>query len=305
MNALKVFAASLGLTVLVDFSPKTYAIEANGIISLIDSVKVPAETSGILLEISAKEGAQVTAGQLLAKVDSSKSEILRRVADLELAIQQKAADNDVKIRASKSQAAVAAAEYDESVAINNEVSQAIPQLKVRRLQLSAEHARLEVEVAEIESEVDHLRQQLKQAELEASDRELSRCELRASLNGVIVERYKHAGEWVTPGESVMRIVRMDQLRLEWLLKVDEAPPHLAEGREVTAEVKLSEGQTHRLRGKITYVSPVVEPTDEYRVWCDFDNPVDASGRWLLRAGLEATIRLDDADSATAETTSES
>ncbi len=270
-----------------------FGVESNGVITLIDSVKVPAETAGVLLELSAKEGSQVSKGQTLARVDNSKAEMLHRIADLELEIQQRTAANDVKIRATQSQAEVAAAEYDESVAINERVSQAIPQLKVRRLMLSADHARLEVEVAQIQSEIDRLGEQLKQAELEASEQELRRCELRAPLSGVIVERYKHAGEWVTPGEAVLRIVRMDQLRIEWLLKVADVPPHLVEGRDVIADVNLAKGQTHQVLGKVSFVSPVVEPTDEYRVWCEFDNPVDPAGHWLLRAGLEATVRFAD------------
>jgi multidrug efflux pump subunit AcrA (membrane-fusion protein) len=287
--------ATAQIALIVCLIPTIVAgVESNGVVTLIDSVNVPAETAGVLLELSAKEGSQVSRGQALARVDSSKAEMLRRIASLEFEIQQQTAANDVKIRATASQAEVAAAEYEESVAINERVSQAIPQLKVRRLMLSADHARLEVEVAQIESEIDRLGEQLKQAELEASDQELGRCELHAPLSGVIVERYKHVGEWVTPGESVLRIVRMDQLRIEWLVKVADVPPHLVEGRDVIADVNLANGQTQQVLGKVSFVSPMVEPTDEYRVWCEFDNPMDAEGHWLLRAGLEATVRFADA-----------
>jgi hypothetical protein len=88
---------------------------------------------------------------------------------------------------------------------------------------------------------------------------------------------------------------MDRLRIEWLLKVADVAPHLAAGRDIVAEVHLAPGESQQVRGQVSFVSPIVEPTDEYRVWCEFDNPRDEQGRWLLRAGLEATVHLADTD----------
>jgi multidrug efflux pump subunit AcrA (membrane-fusion protein) len=280
---------------LVLYGPFVYGLESNGVVTLIDTVRLPAETEGVLLEFTSKEGAAVTKGEILAKVDDSRAATLRKIAQLEWEVQQRAADNDARIRATQGNAEVAQAEYDESVAINERVSQAIPLLKVRRLMLSAKQAELEVEVAQMESHIDQLKESLKRTQLESTEHELARCELTAPLDGVIVERYKHVGEWVTSGEPVLRIVRMDRLRIEWLLKVADVAPHLAAGRDIVAEVHLAPGESQQVRGQVSFVSPIVEPTDEYRVWCEFDNPRDEQGRWLLRAGLEATVHLADTD----------
>lgn len=294
----------LVFTLLTTLSNSLSAKDANGVITLIDVVNVPAERAGVLVDFTAKEGSIVAKDQSLAKIDDSRAVMENRIARLEWEIQQQTANNTARIRAAESQAKVSAAEYDEAVSINDRVAQAIPLLRVRRLKLSAEHANLEAEVAQIESHIDHLQQNLKGAQLEASQLEVERCELKAPLDGVVVERYKHAGEWVSPGESVLQIVRLDQLRIEWLLKVADIPPHQVAGRELIATVQLSGDDSREVKGVVSFVSPLVEATGEYRVWCDVENIKDEQGNWLLRAGLEAKVRLVEPESNVPSTATE-
>ena len=53
-----------------DETPRFIQIEG-AIVKIIDSAKVPAEVSGVLLELTYREGQQVQKGDLLAKIKSS------------------------------------------------------------------------------------------------------------------------------------------------------------------------------------------------------------------------------------------
>ncbi len=267
------------------------ANESNGVLTLIDVVDVSAESTGVLTELPAREGSRVSPGDLLAKVDNEPALIAKQVAELQLAVEQTQADNDSRLRAAVGRARVAQAEYTESVAINEQVSQAIPQLRVRRLQLSTEQAQLEVEVAQMEQRIVDLQRALKEAELSSAQQALDRCRIGAPFEGTVVERYKHVGEWVRPGDPILKLCRLDRLRVEWLLSIDELAPHRALGVPVSATIQLGEGGPVKVAGSIDFVSPMVEPTGEYRVWSEFDNPRDQQENWLLRAGLEAKIRV--------------
>ncbi len=292
-HAVKVLVVRLGLLIGTSgvFCTHASALESYGLVSLIDVVEVSAESLGVLMELPALEGDRVAFGDLLGKVDDRTARVAIQIAELELATVQAQSESNSRLHASESRANVAQAEYDESVAINAQVRQAIPQLRVRRLQLSSEQARFDVEVAQMEQHIVDLKKALKEAELRRAEQAFDRCRVRSPLGGIVVERFKHVGEWVQPGDLILKVCRLDRLRVEWLLDVVDLPPHLAEGIAVSAEIDLGQGTPLLVLGKIDFVSPIVEPTGEYRLWFEFDNPRDEQGNWLLRSGLEAKIRF--------------
>ena len=46
------------------------------------------------------------------------------------------------------------------------------------------------------------------------------------------------------------------------------------------------------KGRIVFVSPLVEPGGDYRVWAEVENrQPQGSNQWLLRAGQQATMTI--------------
>jgi macrolide-specific efflux system membrane fusion protein len=156
-----------------------------------------------------------------------------------------------------------------------------------RLRLTVEKSILEVEQAEHELEVARETALIKENELEAAQEDLRRRRILAPLDGVVVQVNRHAGEWVEPGDAVVRVLRIDPLRAEGFLKVDDLK-HAPLGRPVSVRVRLPGGQQVAFTGKIVFIAPEIDPVNaQIRVWADIEN------RDLkLRPGMRAEMVID-------------
>ena len=114
--------------------------------------------------------------------------------------------------------------------------------------------------AQHELEVAKVTAQLKQVEFDFACRHVERRKITAPFNGVVVEVNRRRGEWVEPGNRVLRLVRLDRLRAEGFLDAQQARPELA-GRRVTLTVDPSEKVPQPVTGKIVFVSPEVDPVN--------------------------------------------
>jgi len=65
---------------------------------------------------------------------------------------------------------------------------------------------------------------------------------------------------------------------------------------VTVEPRLPDGKVHSVRGKITFVNPIVEATGDVRIVGAFEN-LSRDGQWVLRPGMEAkmVVHVDSSD----------
>jgi multidrug resistance efflux pump len=129
-----------------------------------------------------------------------------------------------------------------------------------------------------------------EANVAAAGEDVERRLLRAPFEGDVTEIHLHVGEWAEEGKPIMRIVRMNRLRVEGFVKVRDILPADIVGRQVRVEAELAQGSTQTFSGEITFVSPVVQAGGEYRVWAEVANRQER-GHWLLRPGLEARMSI--------------
>ncbi|MGC3967454.1 MAG: HlyD family secretion protein [Pirellulales bacterium] len=99
------------------------------------------------------------------------------------------------------------------------------------------------------------------------------------------------GEWVEPGKPVVRLVRLDRLRVEGFVRYDQQSPGSLHGKTVRAEIASAGGVRHSFSGRVTFVSPIVQPGGEYRIWAEVENRRE-NEHWLLRPGLEAELTIE-------------
>ena len=130
--------------------------------------------------------------------------------------------------------------------------------EIEELRFRAEQAELDLEKAQHERRQDQLSADLKAKELELSQYSIDVRKFVAPINGVVVEVLRQPGEWVEPGEKVLRIVRMDRLRAEGMVHSRDLPPDLR-GAPVSITMDLpGKGET-TFPGKIVFVSPEISP----------------------------------------------
>jgi multidrug resistance efflux pump len=137
------------------------------------------------------------------------------------------------------------------------------------------------------------------AEWKLARHDVERRRLLASLDGVVVQLLKHPGEWLQAGEPVLRLVRMDRVRVEGFVDASLYGDDEVADQPVRVFVARQRGQRETFSGKIVFVNPLIEASGNYRVWAEVENR-QRNGRWLLRPGSEAEMVIELASSAAAD-----
>jgi macrolide-specific efflux system membrane fusion protein len=264
------------------------------VIALIDDLQVPAREAGVLVEIGIKEGHVVKRGDVLGKIDKRDAELQLRAAEIEEVIAGEQAKSEVEVLAAEKAKEVAEEEYNGTVAINARTPGTIAATQVRREELTKDRAGYQHEAAKLQHDANGLTHDLRSTELDAANHNLTKRDVMAPVDGVVVQVLKRPGEWVQPGDPVLRVVRMNRLRVEGFVNTEEYSPHEIIGKKVTVSVSLRRGLEQQFESKVEFASPIVEANGEYRVWVEVEN-IEQNGHWVLRPGLEAqmTVLLQD------------
>lgn len=136
------------------------------------------ESAGLLAEVAVNEGAKVSAGQVLARLDEQRLQAQRSAAAAELDT-LKAELELARLKAKRQQdlqatGAVSREAYDES--------------RLRAEALAAQHKAI-------------------QAQLKRLDIDLDKLMLRAPFDGVVAARYLDPGTVVAPGTAILRLIQ--------------------------------------------------------------------------------------------------
>ena len=282
----------LGRTAAANQGPGAMAdpILKQCLVSVKQQVRLPAEEPGVLRALEGREGMQVKRDTVIANIDASTSKIERRIKELELKVEQETARNDVNIRFAAASKDVAKAEYDQNAEANKAVRGSVPAVELNRLRLVWRKAELQIEQAQLEQKIARLKSESKQAEVEAALLSIQRRQIKAPFDGVVVETYREVGEWVPAGEPVIRVVRLDQLRIKGSLEASAYDPAEIAGCGVTVEVELARGRKARATGKVAVVSQEVQLDGSYEVWADVQNTTE-NDQFVLRPGMSAKMRI--------------
>jgi multidrug efflux pump subunit AcrA (membrane-fusion protein) len=155
---------------------------------------------------------------------------------------------------------------------------------VDEIELRVAQGKQHLEQATQEFQLAELAKELSAKNLELATFEVERHQIKSPIQGAVTEIIAKKGEWVRPGEPLVRVTRIDRLKVEGFLKREAVSPSLLD-RSVTIAVEGVEGEKGRHVGKIVFISPVVEPNDRtQRIVAEVDN---AQG--LLGPGLRAKM----------------
>lgn len=256
-------------------------------ISLIDDVEIPAPESGILVSMEVREEQAVIEGQLLAVVDSRQQELQRHASEIERNAATAKASDDIEVRYAEAAYEKAAAELEDSLAINKRNEGSITQSRLRELRLERERARLQIERAKLDLKVAGMTAEVHEAKVKLTEESISRRRIVAPIDGEVIAVNQQPDEWVAAGDAVFRIVRLDRVRVEGLVNAKEYDPSEIAGRDVTVEVELARGRMVRFTGRVTHVNPMVK-SNLYRVRAEVENRREDDA-WLLQPGREAAM----------------
>lgn len=259
----------------------------SAIIKIAEEVSVPASEPGVLVRLEIKEGALVSQGDLLAQILDNDIRLTVEKAKLEAEIAFRQMNNDVDVRFAKKSIEVARAELARSLETNAKYPKTVSNTELDRQRLLVEKGELEVKQAEHDREIAALTREVRESEHQAALAQLARRTIAAPLSGMVVEVHRRRGEWVQPGDTVARIVRMDRLRAEGFLAAKQARLDLV-GSKVKLKLVTPDGKGSEFSGQIVFVSPEIDPINsQVRVWAEVEN-----SELKLRPGMTATMIVE-------------
>ena len=218
--------------------------------------RVRAEIAGPVERTHAEEGQRVRAGALLARLDDT------AVRDAYLS-----AKSAVRTAESALQNAQRNLERSSRLA----QAGALPERDLETAQLNATNA--EGALADA------------QARLASAGKQLAQTTVRAPITGVISEREVDAGDVVTVGAELFRIVDLGSLRLEASVAASEID-RLKPGMPVEFAVS---GYDRRFTGRIERINPTVDPTTgQVRIYVTIPNERQSLVSGLFAEGRVAT-----------------
>ena len=284
----------------------------------IRQVDVAFRVSGRINEVLVDEGASVTAGQVLARLDADLLRQALKQAEANVAGQraqlallesgyrkEEVARAEASVREARAQADNARYECRrvENLRKSNAVSQKI--LDNARAEASATAARLRAAQDNLDMltsgyrEEDILRQkaalQAAEAEMDQAAIHLGDAELKAPQDGVVLTRAREAGAIVQTGQTVYTLSLTNPV---WVRAYVDEPQlgNVKPGMPVTLEVDAAPGK--RFSGTVGFISPTAEFTPKsvethdvrtalvYRIRIQAQDPEN-----VMRQGMPITVRV--------------
>jgi RND family efflux transporter MFP subunit len=240
------------------------------LVKLLEQVEVPAREAGALADVLVQEGEIVAAGARLAQVEDTDAQLEKRRAELELLGARRAAESDVKVRYAKKSLEVAQTDLRRAVDSEKRLAQSVNQSEMDQLRLQVQRGELEVEEAQLEWDLAKMTRDARENDVRIADYQIQQRRIAAPLAGFVAEIQRHRGEWVQPGQTIVRILRLDRLRAEGLIN-SRAVQGTVMGRPVKLTVQLNDHPA-TFTGKIVFVSPEIDPVNgQVRVWAEIDN----------------------------------
>lgn len=262
------------------------------VIKAIDEVQVPAQEAGVLAELNVTEGQEIAAGALLARLDDGQPKLQKKAALAEYNAAFEKSKSTIDERYAKKASDVAYAEWQKSEEANRNAPGSVSQVELMRLKLTYERGLLETERAQEDRKLAGLTAAAKNVEVEAADEAIKRRQLASTIGGVVDAITPHRGEWVKPGDIVMKVVNLEKLLIEGYVNIAQFSREQLLNREIEIEVKLTQGKIARVPGRIVFFNQVSEAGGEFRIKAEFQNQKNPqTGQWLLQPGLAADIIL--------------
>ena len=247
--------------------------------------------NGILQSVRVREGDLVVVGQSLARVSDDRARLEMQKAETELGIAKRQAANDINVRFTRKSLDVVLAELERAQTAIKKYPKSISASEIDRLELTVERAELEVEQAKHNFEVAQQALGLRKNDLDLAQVEVGRRKIVAPLPGMVVQVHRRQGEWVQPGDTVVRILRVDRLRVEGFIAAGQADSSLS-GRPVELSIDLPGRGETLFAGEVVFISPEIDVADSrVKIWAEIENRDR-----LLRPGLRGALTILPASS---------
>ena len=261
-------------------------LTVDGLVRLIEYVDVPARREGRIEKFEVKEGADIRRGDKLGHLDDAEAKLTVRRTELEHQLAVEKANSEIAIESAKLIQEVNQGEFQRARQAKQTAPNSISITEYERLKLESSKATNEVVKLTEEKRFALLTAQTKAIELQLAKLALDERQIIAPLDGIVVQLHRREGEWVNQGEKVIRVVRIDRLRVEAYVNLHSALSTL-EKAPATLEVEFPDSPPQQFMGEVVFMHPEADPVNgQIRIWAEIEN----RGR-MLRPGQRGRLKV--------------
>jgi multidrug resistance efflux pump len=256
----------------------------------VDVVDFPALETGALVEINIKEGDSVPSGMLIARIDDTLLKHQLRQALVRKSNAYRMANDETSLEAARKQIQLTFQRYETTKKLAAKGARSADEKRTAKYEY--EVALLQLEAAKVRQLEARGEAELENARASEVQERIDRHVVKAMFDGQVVDRYKQEGEWVTAGEPVAKIARMDKLYVTGLIRNRQFNPAEVSGKDVVVTVELARNEKLEFKGKIVSIgAKVIQGSgNEFSVKAEITNKMK-EGQWVLRQGSSVSMRI--------------
>lgn len=263
------------------------------LVTPISETEIPARVAGVLADTAFRVGDMVQEGAVLGHVDDAEAKMAEGLAEVELGIARVLAQADPLVESAEVAYEVAQSNLRRAEESLANFGKSISKAEMDDYRLKATEAKTAVWEQRRGVEVGVLTERLRLQQFEVAREATRRHQIVSPVAGMVKEVDRQVGEWVIPGQTVARVIRLDRLRCVGFLPADwvrngDGPDGIV-GRDADFHVPEKDAAgASRFQGTIVFLAPEIDPeSDQIRVWVEIDNQ-----DLRLRPGDRGTLVLD-------------
>lgn len=266
--------------------PSLGDIVLSGVVFPLREIEVPAPVTGQLEAIHVLENALVVDETVLAQVNDQQARTAKSLAEARFEAAQLEADDESAIQEAEASLELAKKEYKRVAQLRQQ--DAVSTLELEQSELQQRQAELRLQNRTKQKQLAIKRLEVTKLELQEAEQEIQRYQITSKTMANVQAIYRREGEWVKAGDPVMRLVRMDRLRVEAQLPSDQYNREDVHSHQVTVEFERARGEKVSFTGKIIYTGLRETASKMIQVRAEVDNQVVAD-HWVLHPGADVTL----------------
>lgn len=253
----------------------------------LESIEIPSQEAGVIASIDVDENGAVEPNQVIGKLEGKVADLEKSVAGLQAQVAASEANDESEVRLAEAfveEAQLQVDLYEEMIAKGTTGS-----ADLRQKQLALSQAKVRLTQSKALKQQKELKSRLAQASVFLSQQKSDRLTLRSPISGTVKSIDHRPGEWVQAGVAIMKIIRLNELRVDCFVDIDQLDP--AKLIEAPVKIYSKRGTTETLfAGKIASYDPDVSSAGKIRVHAIVQN--QKSGKhWLLLPGMSVSMQL--------------
>jgi multidrug efflux pump subunit AcrA (membrane-fusion protein) len=251
----------------------------------LETIDVPSQESGVIATIDVAENDTVSEQQVLGRFEMKVAELEKGVAGLQAQVAAAEANDESDIRLAE--AIVEESQLQVEVFEVTTARGSTGESELRQKQLTLVQAKVRLNQAKSIKQQKELKSKLAQAGLFLSQQKLDRLALKSPIAGTVTQIDHHPGEWVQAGTTIMKLIRLDALRVDCLVDIHALDP-VSMIRQPVQVIATRGNQETQYVGKIVSYDPDVSGAGKVRVRAVVQNQ-KRDGNWQLLPGMSVRM----------------